>query len=100
MRLAIAFVLAVTACARAQTPVPPVQQTAEDSLIFTRTVARAYQEHLDTFPIGEVIVRVGKWFVGTPYTPSTLEQPGPEHLVVNLRTFDCVTYLENMLTFA
>lgn len=97
MKFAIALVLVVTASAQAQ---QPVQQEPEDSVIFTKTIARAQREHLDTLPIGDVVVRVGKWFVGTKYTPNTLEQPGPEHLVVNLRTFDCETYIENMLTFA
>jgi hypothetical protein len=36
-------------------------------------------------------------FVGTPYAPGTLEIPGPEGLVVNLRTFDCVTLVEHVL---
>lgn len=32
--------------------------------------------------------------------PHTLEVAGPERLVVNLRQFDCVTYLENVLAMA
>jgi hypothetical protein len=35
--------------------------------------------------------------VGATYTPATLEVPGPERLVVNLREFDCVTFIENVL---
>lgn len=71
-----------------------------DREIFEATLARAQRERLDTLPIGEVVARLGTWFVGTPYTPGTLEAPGPEHLVVNLREFDCVTYVENMLALA
>jgi hypothetical protein len=71
-----------------------------DAEIFAATMARARSERLDTLPIGEVVARIGTWFVGAPYTPATLEAPGPEGLVVNLREFDCVTYVENMLAMA
>jgi hypothetical protein len=71
-----------------------------DEQIFARTMTRARTERLDTLPIGEVVARVGSWFVGAPYTPSTLEAPGAEALVVNLREFDCVTYVESMLALA
>ena len=48
---------------------------------------------------GERVVALGRWFVGAPYTPGTLETL-PERLVVNLREFDCVTYVEVMLAMA
>lgn len=110
MRKIILALLVCAACSRAQTPdnssqsataqpAPVIQQSPEDSLIFTRTIERAYAERLDTLPIGEVMVTIGEWFVGTPYVPGSLEQPGPEHLVINLREFDCVTFVENMLAF-
>jgi hypothetical protein len=108
----IVLLLAATACGQAQTPPAAQQQPAAadspspspspsdaDSLIFARTIDRAYAERLDTLPVGEIIVRVGEWFVGTVYTPGTLEQPGDERLVINLREFDCVTFVENMLAF-
>jgi hypothetical protein len=43
---------------------------------------------------------MGRTFVGAPYTPGTLEVPGPERLVVNLREFDCVTFVETSLALA
>lgn len=52
---------------------------------------------LDTLPLGSAIARLGETFVGTTYTPGTLEAPGPERVVINLREFDCVTFIENML---
>lgn len=103
-----AALLLYTLCACADgAQQPPGQATdttaaapaSRDEEIFRATLARARQEGLDTLPIGEVIARVGSWFVGTPYTPGTLEEPGAEHLVVNLREFDCVTFVENMLAF-
>ena len=78
-------------------PAPPDQR---DEQIFAEILQRARTERVDTLPIGDVISTVGSWFVGTPYTPATLEAPGAEHLVVNLREFDCVTYVESMLALA
>jgi hypothetical protein len=101
----VALLIALPACGQAQTPAAnqkPASAEASadaDSLIFARTIERAYAERLDTLPIGEIVARIGEWFVGTVYTPGTLEAPGPEHLVINLREFDCVTYVENMLAF-
>jgi hypothetical protein len=51
-------------------------------------------------PINEVIVKVGETFLGTPYAENILEAPGQEHLVVNMRALDCVTFYENALVLA
>ncbi len=72
----------------------------DDLEIFQATVRWARSEAIDTLPIGPLIARLGRRFVGSPYTPHTLDLPGPERLVVNLRTFDCVTYVESMLALA
>jgi hypothetical protein len=53
-----------------------------------------------TLPLGDVIVEVGKTFLGIEYVGHTLEQKGEERLVVNLRGFDCVSFYENCLVFA
>lgn len=77
-----------------------VSDTPEDSLIFERTVAWVRESRSDTLPIGELIAAIGQRFVGAPYTPGLLEVPETEQLVVNLREFDCVTYVEHMLSMA
>lgn len=74
--------------------------TPEDRRIFRATMERARAERLDTLPVGAIVARLGSGFVGAPYTPNTLDPPGPERLVVNLREFDCVTFVENMLAMA
>ena len=93
-------------------PAPPVQvapdavvkddvvYTPRDVEIFEETVAWARQESLDTLGIGAMMTRIGRRFVGDPYTPHLLDPPGPERLVVNLREFDCVTYVESVLALA
>lgn len=47
-----------------------------------------------------LITTIGKSFLGTEYVAHTLEAPGEEQLVVNLRGLDCTTFLENALVFA
>jgi hypothetical protein len=49
------------------------------------------------FP-GQLTLEIGKLFAGAPYMAGTLEMEGREHLVVNLRGFDCVTFAENVVT--
>jgi hypothetical protein len=68
-----------------------------DWRILTDKVRWAVAEGLDTIPLGASIAGIARSFVGTPYTPGTLEQPGPERLVINLRELDCVTFVENVL---
>ncbi|HSJ23612.1 MAG TPA: N-acetylmuramoyl-L-alanine amidase-like domain-containing protein [Longimicrobiales bacterium] len=73
--------------------------TAEplDSIIFEEKMAWAREQGLETMPIGDAIVALGRTFVGSPYEPGTLELEGPERLVVNLRELDCVTFIEVVL---
>ena len=51
-------------------------------------------------PLAEIVVETGQRFLGAPYEPATLERVGPEELVVNLRAFDCVTFVENAVVLA
>lgn len=71
-----------------------------DWQVLNQKVRWAISQGLDTLPLGETIARLGVTFVGAQYTPGTLEAPGPEHLVINLHEFDCVTFVENMLVMA
>lgn len=80
--------------------VPPPGPLTRDREIFEETMAFARAERLDTLPMGETVARIGRRFVGTPYEPGTLEVPGPERLVVNLRTLDCVTFVETVLAMS
>lgn len=74
--------------------------TRQDWEVLRRTLAVARANHLDGLPIGERIARVGETFVGSPYLPQTLDPPGAERLVINLRAMDCVTFVENMVALA
>jgi hypothetical protein len=49
---------------------------------------------------GERILALGRHFLGAPYAAGTLEMEGPEALVINLRQFDCFTFVENIVVLA
>ena len=51
-------------------------------------------------PLAELAVSTGRYFFGAPYQPQTLEGEGSETLVVNLRTFDCMTFVESVIALA
>jgi hypothetical protein len=50
--------------------------------------------------VGERVTAVARRFIGAPYVPRTLDPPGPERLVINLRAFDCVTLVESVLALS
>lgn len=50
--------------------------------------------------ISDVIVEVGKSFIGTDYLSHALEKDGDEQLIINLTGLDCTTFLENSLVLA
>jgi len=76
-----------------------IEQT-EDERIFHGTMDLAAKEGLADKPIGDVIPALGFSFLGTPYVAHSLEAPGPERLVVNLRAFDCTTFMESILVLS
>jgi N-acetylmuramoyl-L-alanine amidase-like len=72
----------------------------EDWAVFEGSVRWALEERLDTLPLGQAMVALGRSFVGTAYVPGTLELEGPERLVINFRGLDCVTFVENTFALA
>ncbi len=49
---------------------------------------------------GKLICEVGKFFLRAPYRVCTLEGKGPETTVINLREFDCFTFVENVVALS
>lgn len=72
----------------------------KDEEIFLRVMQSAAKKNLAARPIAAVVAAVGLSFQGTPYVAHTLEMPGEECLVVNLRELDCTTFMENALVIA
>ena len=72
----------------------------DDALICARKFELAVSLGLRNKPMGDVVIEIGKSFLGIDYVANLLEQPGAERLVVNLRGLDCVLFCENALVFA
>lgn len=45
----------------------------------------------------KLICEIGRFFLDSPYKAGALERKGPEALVINLREFDCFTFIENLV---
>ncbi|HTR80424.1 MAG TPA: N-acetylmuramoyl-L-alanine amidase-like domain-containing protein [Bacteroidota bacterium] len=71
-----------------------------DETICGKKFSLALSDRLEDKPINQAIVEIGKSFIGTDYAEHTLEEGGEEHLVVNLRVLDCVSFYENVLALA
>ncbi len=86
----------------AEAPTGPttVPGTDADWAIVQEKARWAVDEGYAGLSIGDLIVRIGETFIGTPYAPFTLEAPGAEGLVIELEELDCVTFVENVLALA
>lgn len=67
---------------------------------FAALIERARRDRVADRPVGPRITGFGRLFLGMPYVAHTLDLPGPERLVVNLKELDCVTLVENALALA
>ena len=77
-----------------------IAQDASDEQICKMKFDFAVSQSLAGKPINEVIVEIGKTFIGVDYGANVLDADGDEKLVVNLRALDCVTFYENCVTLA
>ena len=69
--------------------------------MFTRIVNKAYAQHWNRLPIGELMGKIAMELKGTPYVGFTLERSkDAEYCVVNLKGLDCVTFFEDCLCLA
>ncbi len=72
-----------------------------DDAILKSKFQAAQKLRLDTLPIGQRVVEIGKLFLGTPYVAGTLDTIATtEKLIINLHGLDCVTFYETSLALA
>lgn len=69
--------------------------TREDSLLVVAKRAEFKEESLDRMSL--LLEKIGRSFIGSPYKAHTLEVGDEETLVINLREFDCTTFVETCL---
>jgi hypothetical protein len=60
----------------------------------------AVGKNLSLLPVNQIIIEIGKSFLGTDYIANSLEKGEEEKLVVHLTGLDCYTFLESSLVFA
>ena len=72
----------------------------ETAAAFRQILADARAQDVAARPYGEIVQWVGEQLIGRPYVAGMLDAPPEETLVVDLRGFDCVLYVENTLALA
>ena len=72
----------------------------EDTLICQKLFSYAFEHRLVGKKAGDIVTVIGKNLIGSPYAESTLETGPAEMLVTDLHTFDCVTFVENVLALS
>jgi hypothetical protein len=73
---------------------------SKDQRIFEELIGFLGKKKTLTASPGQLVIETGKFFLGKPYVTGTLESKEVERLVVNLREFDCVTFIENVFALA
>jgi hypothetical protein len=91
LTLPLLILMALTGSPSGQSP-----DTAAAHRVFTRAV----QSHIAAKPVGGIVCAIGKSFIGSPYEAGTLDAGDSEVCVANLKTFDCVTFVENVLALS
>ncbi len=74
--------------------------SSEDSLVFSDIINLAEENQLSTRPLQDIIISVATHFIGSPYVANTLDTEEEEKLIVNVREFDCTTFVENVLAIS
>ncbi|MBS3944389.1 MAG: DUF1460 domain-containing protein [Melioribacter sp.] len=74
--------------------------TQQDVEICNSKFDLAVSKNLSEKPINEIIIELGKSFLGTDYVPNSLEKGDKEQLVIHLAGLDCYTFLESTLVLA
>ncbi len=69
--------------------------TKEDKQIFDKYLAYIQPHRCSSKEL--VLEKTALFFVNTPYKAATLEKNDAEKLVIHLRGFDCVTYVESVM---
>ena len=77
-----------------------MNRQGQDRKIFKKLTWLFDKQKISAISTDQLIIEIGKFFLGAPYAAGTLETKKPEHLVVNLREYDCVTFLENVVALA
>ena len=96
--LVLLFLITFSFGAFACSPVDSVYQ--KDQILLKHFFEYANKKEITKLPINKKVVAIGRYFLETPYVGGTLDINPQEKLVVNLREFDCVTFVDNVIALA
>lgn len=77
-----------------------MERQGRDQRIFEELIGFLDRKKTLTTSLGQLVVEIGKFFLGKPYVVGTLETKGAERFVMKLREFDCFTFVENVVALA
>jgi hypothetical protein len=72
----------------------------KDRQFIAELLAKPSLTQLADKPMGDIIVEVGKEFLGRKYVAFMLDKSDEEQLVINLSELDCTTFVENVVVLA
>lgn len=75
-----------------------MRSQGQDRRIFRKLIKYLGKKKTSRKILGQLMLGIGRLFLGKPYLAGTLETKKAEHLIVNLREFDCVTFVESLVT--
>ncbi|PAP78743.1 hypothetical protein BSZ37_10775 [Rubrivirga marina] len=91
----------MVAAAAADAPADTVEAAEQATrATFRQILDDAAAQDVASRPYGEIVQWVGEQLLGVPYRAGMLDAPASETLVVDLTAFDCVLYIENVLSLA
>lgn len=73
---------------------------AEELATFRQLIDKASTKNWHELPMGELMQVIAEQFVGATYQAGLLDKSARETLVVNLKQFDCVLFVETVLAIA
>ncbi len=72
--------------------------TKQDSLLYEKYAMRFASKA--GLPLHELVIQTALYFKESPYVASTLENNKEEQLTINLRQFDCTTFVETCIALS
>lgn len=71
-----------------------------DKYLFDKIIQFSKNKNLASKSLSEIEIAIAEYFIGAPYVANTLEHAGDEQLIINLREFDCSTFVENVVALS
>lgn len=91
----------VVAAAAANAPSDTIDAAERETrATFQQILDDAEAQDVAARSYGEIVQWVGEQLLGRPYVAGMLDAPADEMLIVDLTAFDCVLYIENVLSLS